>query len=436
MDARIVRLVLLCPALTLIAAPFSFGATYATPNFAVTAPSAEFAKQCADTAEYCRAQLAREWLGQTLRPWFRPCKVHVTVGQIGAGGATTFTFALGEVYGWNMNIQGTPERILDSVIPHEVSHTIFASYFRRPLPRWADEGAATLVEHESERRRQQALLHQVFHSPRRIPLQTLLSMKEYPSDMQGVLTLYAQGYSLADYLVQSGGKARYLSFLQFAHDHNNWNQAIQTHYGLPSVASLEDRWSSWVIAGSPELEGAGNQMVAEAGAEARRKGLVIRSQSPDSMITPLPQKQNGRAARPAKSLPRTEDLEAPDPTAAATPATGLQNGMDSDRSQAVASTAKHWTNRREGRERVIQEGWQPIVEPMQDATPRETVSKSPRTTRAGESSARRRFEDARERRTAESQVPTMQGPDPFDETPVRPNELEVKTAESPFHLEN
>ena len=206
MDARLLRLAALVPALVLLSARSSPGASFSTANFVVTTGDANFARQCAQTAEKFRAQLAREWLGHELPRWFRPCQVSVTVGQIGAGGATTFTFAAGQVFGWDMRVQGTPERILDSVIPHEVSHTVFASYFRRPLPRWADEGAASLVEHESERRRQSLLLQQVFNTPQRIPLTSLISMKEYPGDMQSVLTLYAEGYSLADYLVQSGGE--------------------------------------------------------------------------------------------------------------------------------------------------------------------------------------------------------------------------------------
>ena len=69
--------------------------------------------------------------------------------HLGAGGATTFQFQDGEVFGWRMSIQGSRERMLDSVLPHEITHMIFASHFRQPLPRWADEGGATSVEHAS-----------------------------------------------------------------------------------------------------------------------------------------------------------------------------------------------------------------------------------------------------------------------------------------------
>ena len=49
-----------------------------------------------------------------------------------------------------MTVEGSLERILNSVLPHEVTHTIFAAKFGRPLPRWADEGGAVLSEDATE----------------------------------------------------------------------------------------------------------------------------------------------------------------------------------------------------------------------------------------------------------------------------------------------
>src|SRR3974390_613748 len=101
MDARHLRLAVLVPTLLLLAVSSSLAAgySYATPNFVVNAPSQEFAKQVGETAERYRAELAREWLGRELPRWYRPCQVTITsVGQVGAGGATTFTFANGQVF--------------------------------------------------------------------------------------------------------------------------------------------------------------------------------------------------------------------------------------------------------------------------------------------------------------------------------------------------
>jgi hypothetical protein len=273
MDARVLRLVLIA------AAVCSTGATYRSPNFEVNAPTDDIARQVAETAERCRDELAEAWLGETLPRWYRPCRVTVKVGQFGAGGATTFAFDQGEVFGWRMTVQGSLERVLDSVIPHEVSHTIFATHFRRPLPRWADEGAASLVEHESEQQRQRMMLKQVWNSSRHIPLRDLLAMTEYPSDMQSVMTLYAEGYSLADFLVQAGGRAKFLEFLDDANE-RGWDTALRENYSLKGTRDLEERWTGWVEAGSPQMKLPPGQMYADTGNNGR-EDVVIRSQSPD-----------------------------------------------------------------------------------------------------------------------------------------------------------
>ncbi|MDA0832303.1 MAG: hypothetical protein O2955_04330 [Planctomycetota bacterium] len=255
-------------------------ATERTKNFVVHAPTTEIAHQVGEAAEIYRRELALEWLGMEFKPWGQPCPITVTVGTMGAGGATTFTFDRGEVFNWNMRIQGSLERILDSVLPHEISHTIFATHFRRPLPRWADEGAATLVEHESERRRQSLLAQQLINDQTKIPLKTLLAIKEYPQEMQKVLMLYAEGYTLAHFLVDRGGKAAFIRFLDEAHQ-SGWDSALKRNYDYASVTSLEKEWQSWVMAGEPSSATIDAGTLATNNARTDEKKLLIRSQTPD-----------------------------------------------------------------------------------------------------------------------------------------------------------
>jgi hypothetical protein len=285
MEARIVQVfvLVLCPAL--------LGATFQTEqkNFVVNAPTPEIATKVGRAAEHFRKQLAVEWLGHELPRWANPCPIRVKVGQIGAGGQTTFSFfpngkGSAEVCNWDMQIQGSLERILDSVLPHEVSHTIFACHFRRPLPRWADEGGATLAEHDSEKRQQVLRLKQVIGTRRRIALKNLFNIKEYPPDMQDVLTLYAEGYSVAELLVQEGGRARYLKFLADAH-REGWEKAVHTNYGYRSVDDLEKRWHNWVMAGSPETELPQGQQLADSAKSrpvAAKQEPIVRGQSPSA----------------------------------------------------------------------------------------------------------------------------------------------------------
>ena len=267
--------------LLLLGALSSLGASYRTTNFVVEAPSAEFAKQVGDAAEVYRHELAIDWLGKPLPgKWKYPCPIKVLVGKMGAGGKTTFNFQSGEVYGWNMEIQGSEQRILDSVLPHEINHTIFASHFRRPLPRWADEGAASLIEHESERSQLRQIHSRVLGTRRKIPLKTLLEMKQYPQDQQDVLTLYAEGHSLADFLIQKGGKHEYMRLMSLAHD-RGWESSLKNVYSFRSLESLESEWEQWVIAGSPKLSiPEGSQIAGTTRTPA--SGQTIRGQSPET----------------------------------------------------------------------------------------------------------------------------------------------------------
>jgi hypothetical protein len=285
-------------------------AGYRTTNFTVSAPSAQLAKEIGDRAEECRRELAVQWLGEEMPAWSKPCPIHAQVApNMGAGGATSFVFDRGEVFNWKMNIQGSRDRILDSVLPHEVTHTIFASYFRRPLPRWADEGACTTVEHRSEVAKQEQMLIKFLKSKRGIPFHEMFAMKEYPSD---VMPLYSQGHSLSQWLIESRGRKAFLEFLGDGMQDENWTRAVHQHYGFSSLAELQNAWLDWVKQGRPRLVPESSPItLAMNGRQSPATGAtpaqaIFRGQSPDD-ITPIaaaeprPQRKNARDAVMAAS---------------------------------------------------------------------------------------------------------------------------------------
>lgn len=300
------------------------GYTERSRNFVVTAPTHEIAKQIAQQAEIYRHKLAVEWLGKPLPAWKAPCTVRVTVGQIGAGGATTFVFLGNSVSDYKMNIQGPLDRILDSVLPHEINHTIFAEHFRRPLPRWADEGAATFVEDESERKRQMLLAMQVLKTNRRIPLRSLLNIMDYPQDMQDVLNLYAEGYVLVELLIQNGGRAKFLNFLKAANV-DGWDRALHAFYGHRGTDALERDWSQWVLVGCPAKAQPEGTMLAsmEPAADSQPSNILARSQAPERESVSV-EDEAGSAEDVASTVPtaprRGQGLQAPAPARRAEPA--------------------------------------------------------------------------------------------------------------------
>jgi hypothetical protein len=288
MDARFFR------AMLLVAITCSMGAAYRTTNFVVHAPLPQLAKEIGDEAERFRKELSFEWLGKELPRWSQPCPINVKVApHLGAGGATSFMFDHGRPFGWQMNIQGSRQRVLDSVLPHEVTHTIFATHFGQPLPRWADEGACTTVEHASEKQKQQNLLirfltwqnHRGVPRSRGIAFNNMFAMKDYPRD---ILPLYAQGYSVARFLIGLGGKQRFVQYLGEGMSNNRWSSATKKFYGFGDLGELQQTWLDWVGRGSPmqpagsESEGVRIASTAHPSAQTGN-GPVYRAQNSKSV---------------------------------------------------------------------------------------------------------------------------------------------------------
>jgi hypothetical protein len=255
MEARLLRAALF------VAAILSLGAgrpyhSVRSQHFIVSAPTPQLAEEICKAAEQYRRDLAIEWLGHELPEWQGPCPIRADVApSLGAGGATSFIFHGGMPSGWTMQIQGSRERVLDSVLPHEITHTIFATHFGGPLPRWADEGACTMVEHESEKAKQDRFLIQFLMSDKGIPFNRMFQMKEYPPD---ILPLYSQGYSLARFLIQQGGKQKFVEYVGEGMRRRNgtdttriWTDATRNHYGFNSLSDLQVTWVEWVRRGSP-----------------------------------------------------------------------------------------------------------------------------------------------------------------------------------------
>jgi hypothetical protein len=175
------------------------------------------------------------------------------------------------------------------VVPHEVTHTIFASYFRKPLPRWADEGACTTVEHRSEIAKQERMLIDFLKNRRGIAFSDMFAMKDYPAD---VMPLYAQGHSLATWLIENRGRKAFLEFLADGMQDENWPRAVEQHYGFDGLASMQTAWLDWVKQGRPQI----TPQTSPIGRLASRsqasqpnppaKQAIYRGQSPDD-VTPI-----------------------------------------------------------------------------------------------------------------------------------------------------
>lgn len=381
MDARLLRAAL-AAAIAVSFGSYAFAAgrgqtSVRSQHFIVSAPTPELAEEICRAAETFRKDLAIEWLGRELPPWREPCPIQANVHpQLGAGGVTSFMFDNGVPWGWTMSVQGSRERVLDSVLPHEITHTIFATHFGGPLPRWADEGACTTVESPLEKAKQDKFLIQFLTQDRGIPFNKMFAMKQYPAD---ILPLYSQGYSLARYFIQQGGKPKFVEYVGEGMRTNNWTAATRKFYGFNSLSDLQVTWVDWVRQGSPDLSqlasaeqgestptrsvSEGNEAAAVTGA---MPGTQMASQTRPRPATPPVQGDAWQsvAAQQDRSLARAQQYETPSQPSNFSAEQYAANRDGLEHSSVSRPVSEGWyAKRRDQAQAVLQSSPQQAAEP-------------------------------------------------------------------------
>ncbi|HYH63276.1 MAG TPA: hypothetical protein VD866_01115, partial [Urbifossiella sp.] len=254
------------------------GARVSTPNFVVSAPSADVARTVAFAAEKHRRDVAKRWFGGVLPDAPEKVAVRLTITAGESGGASTFTFGEADgkrppgVKAASMSLRGPLDQVLKSVLPHEVTHVVLATHFGRPLPRWADEGIAVLAESDAEQFNHEVRARELLNAGRAIRLGTLFRMTEYPRDH---VVTFAQGHSVCQFLLKRGAadpnpgtpgahksvqyaagahtvrfgrgdrEPALLAFLALGMGENSaesWATAAKEVYGFDSLDALEQAW--------------------------------------------------------------------------------------------------------------------------------------------------------------------------------------------------
>ncbi|HMO36565.1 MAG TPA: hypothetical protein PKA06_11030, partial [Gemmatales bacterium] len=310
---------------------------HVTANFIVRAANPQIAQKVGEYAERWRRDKALEWLGREMPTWGKKCPLTVNITPSGSSGETRFAFDNGSILDQQMEVSGTLERILNSVLPHEITHTVFAYRFRKPLPRWADEGGSVLSEDEIERRKHDDLIRRYLAKGNQAyRLRTLMTMMQYPSSGEDVITLYAEGYSVVRFLVESSNRQVFLDFL---HDGMlptvGWDRSLQKHYGLRNIEQLEQLWLKWMVSWcSPQArlnpQGSASTIVASNTgttpparadvAPVRENAAIIRGSKPEANLAqeyPATYHRESGRVEPGRAWSPTGDEPAP----VSTPAT-------------------------------------------------------------------------------------------------------------------
>lgn len=215
-------------------------ASHRTKNFIVAAQSADLARQTAEAAEKLRESHSTAWLGKPLDTWNTPCLIEIREVADSRAGVTSFQFKDGRATAFKMKLEGSKSDMLNELLPHEVLHTVFATHFRSPLPRWADEGAAISVESSQRHAQHDEKLKQFLLNSKTLPFRRMFELRDYP---QNVEPLFAQGQSLVRFLLDRKGRRTFVLFVEDGLASDDWGEAVKRHYGYADLDTLQLAWT-------------------------------------------------------------------------------------------------------------------------------------------------------------------------------------------------
>lgn len=219
-------------------------------NFSVTGPafSEEFIRQASYEMERVRDEIAERFLGYRLPQWSAPCKVRLNrmAENSSGGGSTSFVVDQGEVTQFSGTWGGSEDKLMADVIPHEVTHAVMVSHFRAIVPRWLDEGLASVVESQAARRSNDEMLVNFLRSGQGIPTAQTVRMTSYP---QAFMVFYCQAASQCRFLIAIQGEQHFVEFMGEA-IRTDSAAALSARYGFSNPNDFQSAWMAWLRQGS------------------------------------------------------------------------------------------------------------------------------------------------------------------------------------------
>jgi hypothetical protein len=229
-----------------------------TSNFRVAAIATEDeVRGLARSCESLKGYLCQKWLGEqpveSTKLWTPKCYVvvHPTADsylrEVGPGQQTAGSSFI-EIDGKalltrRIDLRADHPLGYHDALAHEMTHVVVAERFvQRQIPRWADEGMATLADSVSK---QSAHLTDFQHAHRRghaFRLANLFAFENYPRPEQQA-TFYGQSVSLAKFLVERGSTEQLMRFVEMS-QHRGYDAAAREIYNFDGVTAMERAWMS------------------------------------------------------------------------------------------------------------------------------------------------------------------------------------------------
>jgi tetratricopeptide (TPR) repeat protein len=227
--------------------------TLETENFTIVHYNDALAREVAGRAESERLRIMNDL---KLKPFSKKTRIiiHRTQAEYTArtaqpewtGGYTKFFFEGTNVTQLEIHSWQTSQRLLTSVLPHEITHVLVAANARNSagLPRCLHEGIAVLEEPQFRHTYMLNFLKVRLKSQEFVPLSDLLTMRDYPRDPE---FFYAEGYALVQFLVNQRGSDVVGALIGTIQSPEMAAVEVLKASGAPNMEALDEQWKKWIL---------------------------------------------------------------------------------------------------------------------------------------------------------------------------------------------
>lgn len=231
-----------------------------TANFRVCCEASDAtAVDLSRRAESLRAKLREQWLNESVgKDWTPKCQVILHSSRqsysaaVGRGSERTVGSSLvkienGQIMSRRVDLVGDHVEYLTAALPHELTHVVLRDRFPlKPIPHWADEGAATLADTLDKQERHRKDLWKALADGTTFSAASLVSSDEFPRiDRWG--TFYGESVSLTKFLVDRKSPASFVRFVE-ATESAGYDKALNDIYGIRNLAELDHEWRGQLTA--------------------------------------------------------------------------------------------------------------------------------------------------------------------------------------------
>jgi hypothetical protein len=204
----------------------------------------------AQVLEESRQSAYEKWFGKAEDTWSPKCYLYLDDAgkefKKAPKNARGYTSSYQK--GWNyhryITVHADDPDLVDTVLPHEVTHAVLIGHFVDQIPTWADEGMAGLAQRKADLVDFHKLLEKHERKGKLFSLQTLVELDGYPDD--DVDLFYAQSAAVVEFLTSTKEPKVFVAFVRDGKK-DGWLPALKKHYGYANFDEFEKRWKEHVF---------------------------------------------------------------------------------------------------------------------------------------------------------------------------------------------